>query len=133
MSVVDRREKSFSLPSRTKQAFKQECDINHIMARFKRVQGAEFLTQYNGYVGGQFGDFSQIPDYRTALEQVRAAEGVFGALPAIVRKRFGNDPAEFLDFCQNPENESELVRLGLATPKAEASASVVSEVAHLPT
>lgn len=103
--------------SRTKQAFKQECDINHIMKKFKNVQGVDFLTQFNGYVGGQFGDFSNVTDYRSAIEQVRQAQGVFMALPSQVRRRFDNDPASFLDFVQNPANEKELVELGLATPR----------------
>lgn len=106
--------------SRTKQAFKQECDINHIMKKFKNVQGTDFLSQYNGYVGGQFGDFSNVTDYRSAIEQVRQAQAVFGALPATVRRRFDNDAASFLDFVQNPANEKELIDLGLATPKVVA-------------
>jgi len=107
--------KEFNLKSRTKQAFKDECDINVIMRRFKKVCGTEFLEKFAGYTGGEFGDFSNVVDYRSAIEQVRAAEAVFGALPAILRKRFDNDAAAFLDFCQNPDNLEEMVELGLAT------------------
>ena len=110
-----RVQKHFTQPSRTKQSFKDECDINLIMKRFKRVMNADFLQKFNGFVGGQFGDFSEVTDYRSALDQVRQAQGVFEALPAIVRKRFDNDPALFLDFCHDPKNSDELVALGLAT------------------
>lgn len=110
-----RVQKNFFQPSRTKQSFRDECDVNLIMKRFKKICNADFLDKYNGYVGGQFGDFSEVTDYRSAIDQVRQAEAVFGALPAIVRRRFDNDPAMFLDFCQNPANADELVELGLAT------------------
>lgn len=115
---MTRIQKTFSLPSRTKQSFKDECDVNKIMQRFKKTMGAEYLSRFNGYTGGQFGDFSMVSDYRSAIEQVSQAKGVFEALPAKVRSRFGNDPAEFLDFVQNPKNVDELVNLGLATKRA---------------
>lgn len=118
MSKVKERKRVqvfFNEPSRTKQAFKDMCDINKIMARFKKVQGADFLQRYNGCVGGQFGDFSNVTDYRSAIDQVRLAEDRFMSMPAVVRKRFQNDPAQFLDFCSDPSNIDELVSMGLAS------------------
>lgn len=109
--------KEFSLPSRTKQSHKDECDINLIMKRFKKVMNEDYLDKFNGFVGGSFGDFSNVVDYRSAIDQVRQAEAVFGALPSIVRKQFDNDPASFLDFCHDPRNLDELVKLGLATKR----------------
>lgn len=111
--------------SRTKQAFKDECDVNKIMKKFKKVMGVDYLTQYNGYAGGQFGDFSQVTDYRTALEQVRIAEDIFMQLPAMVRKQFDNDTAQFLDYCQDSNNLGQLEEWGLVEkqqpiPNAEA-------------
>jgi len=111
-----RVQKFFTKGSRTKQSFKNECDVNMIMKRFKRSAGADFLTRYQGYVSGSFGDFSEVVDYRTALEQVAKADEVFMALPAKVRARFSNDAAEFLDFVHNPANKEELVSMGLANP-----------------
>lgn len=115
--MSERVKKEFLLPTRTKQSFKDECDINKIMHRFKNVMGADYLNRYNGYVNGQFGDFSNVVDYRSALDQISQARAVFEALPSKVRARFFNDPAEFLDFCQNPANEDEMVNLGLATKR----------------
>lgn len=107
----------FDEPSRTKQEFKQECDLNHIMKRFKKVMGVDFLNRYSGVVGGQFGDFSNVPDFRTARDQVKRMEEVFMALPAKVRSRFNNDPAELLDFVDDPMNLEEARSLGLAKPE----------------
>lgn len=111
----------FDDPSLTKQSFKDQCDVNQIVERYRRDNGGELLQMMQGYAGGQFGDFSNVVDYRSALDQINAAKGVFDALPAIVRKRFDNDPAIFLDFCDDPQNHDELVRMGFAEPrKAEA-------------
>lgn len=121
MSESRKVQKVFTKPSRTKQSFKKECDVNHIMEKFKRVMGADYLNRYNSVVDGRFGDFTQVADYRTALDQVNRASEVFMALPAKVRSRFYNDPAEFLDFCSNPANADELVSLGLAEKKPVVS------------
>lgn len=115
--MSNRDVKVFANPSRTKQSFRDECDINMIMKRFKKNMGVEYLSRFQGYVDGQFGDFSGVVDYRSAIEQVSQARGVFDALPAKVRSRFSNDPAEFLDFCQNPANVDEMVELGLAVKR----------------
>nr|WAE43875.1 MAG: internal scaffolding protein [Microviridae sp.] len=100
-------------PSRTKQSFKKECDINLIMKKYKKVMSSNYLDSYNSVVGGQFGDFSNIIDYRTALDTVGRAESIFMGLPAVVRSQFGNDTAVFLDFVNNPANAHRLAELGL--------------------
>lgn len=114
---MSRVQKEFSLPSRTKQSFRDECDVNLIMKRFKNSMGVDYLNRFNGYMDGKFGDFTGVVDYRSAIDQIRQAKEVFGALPAKVRSRFQNDPAEFLDFVGNPNNGDELVALGLATKR----------------
>ena len=118
------RVQKFCRGGRTKQSFRDECDVNKIMKKFKKAQGVAFLDRYQGYLSGQFGDFSEVVDYRTALEQVRQANTVFDRLPAVVRKRFGNDTAAFLDFVHDPANAGELVKMGLASAKPEVQKEV---------
>lgn len=102
----------FPEKSRTKQAFKEECDVNNIMRRARETGIAP---------GGQLApwreaDFTALPSsYHEALNQVLEAEATFGLLPSAIRKRFNNDPGEFLNFATNPENGEELISLGLAT------------------
>jgi len=103
----------FDEPGVTQQSFKDECDINLII---DRARNGAAISHLNARVA-QYGDFSSIPDYRSALDQVNRANGMFMELDAKVRERFANDPAKFLDFVQNPANSDELVRLGLATRK----------------
>lgn len=102
---------------RVKQAFKDSCDINKIMLKYKKVVGADYLATFNAGQGGQFIDCTNLPNLREALDTVNRAEEAFAELPAQLRKRFGHDPLEYVEFCMNPENSDELVKLGLATKK----------------
>jgi len=56
-------------------------------------------------------------NFQEAWDAIRAAQQSFEAMPANVRKRFGNDPAEFTDFCMDPANREEMKRLGLLVPE----------------
>lgn len=102
--------------SLTHQSFKDECDINLIIDRLD-VSG--FLNQ-PGQRTPQYFDASEVPDYQSALNQVIYAQSLFADLDAHVRKRFGNDPAAFVDFFNDPANQDEAIRLGLATSAPEA-------------
>lgn len=108
----------FTLPSKTRQEFKDECDLNLTMKRFARTpEGAAALQNATGFAQGlRFEDVSAVPDFRTARDCVIAAESKFMALPAIIRKRFDNDAAAFLDFASNPDNLDEMRSMGLAKP-----------------
>lgn len=96
-------------PSKTKQEPKNACDINKIVARALRGQAIMNLNNKPG----RFGDVSEVPDYATALRVVKRAEELFSSLPALVRKRFQNDPAEMLEFVKDSKNADEAKALGL--------------------
>ncbi len=110
----------FYKPSRTQQQFRAECDINTILERFN-ITGQLPV----GSVQPQYGDFSGITDYQSALNAVMAAQDSFLALPAKVRARFDNDPALFVDFACDEANRDEMKALGLLHEEA-ASAAVTS-------
>lgn len=118
--VRPRVQKHFTKPSRTKQEFKEQCDLALTIKRFQKTpEGRETLKQLQNHVGGQYLDVSNIPDYRTVRDAINRADASFMALPAIVRKRFGNDAAMFVDFCSDPANLPELRKMGLAKPEVE--------------
>lgn len=96
--------------TRVKQSFKEECDVNTIMSRFKRTGSLEHVAPSLG----AYRDVSEAVGYQEALHIVMAAEQAFMNLPAKIRKRFDNDPREFLEFCEDSENLEELRELGLA-------------------
>lgn len=97
-------------PSLTKQSFKDDTDINNITAKYERTGALPDMIKENP----RYGDFSEAPDYQAALDTVMHAQAQFDALDARIRARFGNDPAQFLEFATNRENIDEMVKLGLA-------------------
>lgn len=108
---------------RTKSEFKKDCDINLIMERYKRTGQ---LPQFRDAVA-RYGDFSQVPDYHTMYDRVLAAEAAFMALPADVRKEFGNDPGRFIEAAETKEGHDLLVKLGLASTSPQASPEGIQE------
>lgn len=104
------------LPSRTRQEFKDEADINVIMSRY---QATGLPPGYVNQAEPQYGDITQI-DYMSSLNTVRAATEAFQALPARLRDRFSNDPSNFISFVNDEGNRAEAEKLGLV-PKKEAA------------
>lgn len=101
--------------SLTVQSDKNSTDINRIVDTFIRT--GEIAPNLNP---PQYGDFTGIQDYQSALNAVRAAEDSFMQLDAEVRARFGNNPQRLLEFLDNPANLDEARELGLALPAAAA-------------
>ena len=62
----------------------------------------------------QYGDYSEVNEYREALDKVNNANASFMELPAEVRAMFGNNAGDFFEFATNPENEAKMQELGLA-------------------
>lgn len=100
-------------PGRAKQEFAAECDINNIVRRYVRDG---FVAHVNKGVP-QFVDVSEVGDFRSAVDQVRAATDFFSRLPAKVRARFGNDVARYIDEAGRLSRD-ELRELGLAELRA---------------
>lgn len=107
--------------SRTKQSFKEECDINNIMSKYQKTGLLDFVNEHEA----QYGDATGI-DFQEALETVRSAQEMFADMPSSVRRRFDNDPAAFLEFVNNPDNRDEAVELGLI--KADKEVGTPPEV-----
>lgn len=111
----DRVQKTFSGVSRTHQSFKEETDVNNILKKYQRTGLIDHVNKF----GGQYADMPDEADFHSAMNLVVDAQDMFGELPATVRARFQNDPAEFLDFIATAENRDELVDAGLIPPLDE--------------
>lgn len=98
----------------TKQSYKDECDINTIMARYQSTGEMPILNQR----APQYLDVSQI-DFQEAQQFIAGAQTLFNELPSALRNRFDNDPGLFLDFCSNENNRPEMAELGLLRPETE--------------
>lgn len=103
--------------SRTKQSFRDECDINRIMARYQNTGVLEFMQRRDP----QYADVSAV-DYQEACNLVAEANSMFENLPSALRSRFDNSPAQLLGFLENPANLQEAISLGLVNPPASVPA-----------
>jgi len=95
--------------SLTKQSFTKECDINNIMAKYQKTGAIDHVTKHEASYG-----FASSDDFQTSLEIVAKGRDMFNELPSSIRTKFENDPAKFLDFVQDNNNQAEMVELGLA-------------------
>lgn len=95
-------------PTLTQQSFKDEADINTLVERFHLTGEMPQLQQLPSY-----DDYTGLFDYQTAMNAVIAARQTFESLPAKTRARFHNEPQEFLEFFEDPENRPEAIRMGL--------------------
>lgn len=103
----------------TKQAFKDECDINNLLSKYQKTG---LVTHVNNFKG-EYLNLSQPVDYQTALNVVINADAAFASLPSSIRKKFDNDPHEFLQFTTNPDNHDAMVEMGLVPKKTQEKPS----------
>lgn len=107
-----RNQKTTNLPSRTRQAFKDETDINRILGKW-RTTGVVLHANVGTPV---YGDFTKASDYMTSLNSLMEAQALFASMPARVRKECENNPAKLIALIENPENADLLQELGLKNP-----------------
>lgn len=129
-AVSDETGLSCGEPSRTQQSFAEECDINTIVRRFGLTGELPESPR-----PPQYGDFTGVSDYQSALNAVIAADAAFLEFPAHIRARFHNDPQALLEFISREENRDEAEKLGLvkkiiAEKAVEAASGNVSEVSE---
>lgn len=107
----------FEGEGRTVQSAERESNINTIMDRWRNTGALPVSTRV-----GRFMDCTGVSDYQSALNIVHQAESAFLDLPAAVRQRMGNNPAELVRFMQDEANLEAAAELGLLerTPELEA-------------
>lgn len=108
----DRVQQAPGGPSRAKQSFQSDTDINNIMKKYEKTG----LIDHIQNAQGKYGNFIIGGDYHDHLNSVMEAKASFNLLTASIRTKFDNDPAKFLQFAQNPENKDELISMGLLEP-----------------
>lgn len=103
------------------QSEKADADINEIVRRFG-ITG-ELPTNFRP---PQYGDFTELSDYRSALQAVRDAAETFMEMPAELRARFQNDPAQLIDFLADDANRAEAQALGLVNAPPDLPADLAT-------
>lgn len=96
--------------SMTQQSDLPQSDIHNIMKRFERTGVIEHDAKYHG----TYGDFTSMPDFKEAQDQIAEAATMFEELPASIREKHGNDPANFLGWIQDPKNREAILEAGFS-------------------
>ena len=115
--------------SRTQQQFKDVTDVNLIIAKYRK---GEEITHVNRKAG-VYADVSQISDFQQALDKVLEAQHAFSTINAETRLRFQNDPAKFIEFLRDPNNEEEAIKMGLVERKPAPKPSLEDTIQELNT
>ena len=93
---------------RTKQAFKDQTDINKML---KKAQTTGSLAHLQKYPEAVYGEFNGEFDLLTAHGMIDKANVIFADAPSEVRAEFDNDPLKFVQFCGDPANNDKLREL----------------------
>ena len=98
--------------SMTMQSFRDECDINNIIARYETT-GFLVDPMVASRRTPSFGDFSKLPDYMEAQNIIAVVGEIFAALPARIREMFNNNAADYCAYITNPDNLDKALELDL--------------------
>lgn len=93
----------------TKQAEKDSADVNKLVDRWRKTGVLPHASNRQPH----YGDFTGRDDFHGMMTRVREAERQFFDLPSRIRDYCGNDAAEYLDLCLNPERREECEKLGI--------------------
>lgn len=136
MSIIPIEKKKYD-DGRTKQQFRDQCDVNRILEKAAKVGGLSHLEKFSA----QYGDFSGF-DFQAAQNQLAKAKSIFEQLPARLRTEFDNDPSKFFEFVGTRSDDEirkaypELVKPGRQLPKvnglAQQAASQAAEAPQAP-
>lgn len=112
-------------PGKTKQEFKDEVDVNSIMAKYRRTG----LISHVRANPGTYADLTGLASYHESLNKVAQAQELFLALPATIRGKFENDPAKMVAFMEDESNHDEARKLGMLPPKPAPAREPVKDPA----
>jgi phage internal scaffolding protein len=129
-NAFDRQRVQFNTEgeSLTQQHFETEQDVRNIIKQYDRTG---LITNVARGVA-RYGDYSDINEYREALDLVNNATSSFMELPAKLREMFNNNPGEFFEFATNPENADQMVKLGLSENPVQEEEVVPTTKAEIP-
>jgi len=96
-------------PTMTEQCHKDRCDMHNIMRQFEKTGLIEHTSRY----AGKYMDMPNAPSFHEAMNTIAKAESMFETVPAKIRAKFHNDPAEYIEFMQDPKNYDAIKEMGL--------------------
>ncbi len=96
----------YEKPGRTKQSFKDSCDVNRILKKAQKTGTISHLNKHQA----TYGDLSGF-DFTEAQMQLAKAGEIFDDLPSEIRREFDNSPAKFFEFANDAQNVEKLGEL----------------------
>lgn len=101
----------------TKDHFKDETDINNIVARWLKTGiPPEALARGEA----RYMDFTSVDDYLHMQEKLADVRSEFQLLPHEMRAEFDNDVSNLIEFLSDPGNHAEAREMGLMAPADQA-------------
>lgn len=91
---------------RTKQSYKESCDINRILEKHATIEQMSHLEKH----GARYGDFAGF-DFQEHHLQMAEGQQIFDELPAETKREFQQDPTEFFNYVNDPKNRDRLPEL----------------------
>ncbi len=92
--------------SETEQHHKKACDINNIVAKYRRTGLLDHIAKHQG----TYGDATGL-DFQDAQNLIATQTSIFNELPAAVRAEFENDPAQYLELITSEGGPQELAEM----------------------
>lgn len=97
--------RDYSGPSVVQRHFRDQQNVNNIVARYKQTG----LDPYADRIGNQRFGFATSKSFTEAMQQVAAVQSAFATLPSAVRAEYENDPAQWLDSQGQDQGSDEIV------------------------
>lgn len=98
-------------PGLTVQSHKDGCDISNILQSHLRLGGIPPMPE------SAFVDYTEMPDYQTALNTVMAIDDLFDNMPINVKLHFDQNPAALMAALNDPLQTDSLIELGVLQAK----------------
>lgn len=95
--------RKYNKHGRTKQSYKDSCDINKLLEQGQREGSLSHLEKH----GAVYGDYAAI-DWDNLPLQLAEGQQVFNELPAELKKEFDQDPGKFFNYVTDPQNKDRL-------------------------
>ena len=103
-------------PSMTSQEFKEECNINVLLKKYAvqaKLLGLPLSEVIPQPTSDNFGDFTDVDDFQTAMNRVAEVNNMFSNLPADIRDQCNNKPENFLRMLHDDKRYKEFVDRGI--------------------
>lgn len=115
---------TFTEPSLTEQAHKDDCDIAIILKRYQQTG----VIEHNNALQGSYDEYPDPIDFHEAQNIIAQAKSMFETVPSKIRRDFDNDPAKFLAFVQDEQNIEQMAAYGLTNPLQEINSDPVPKL-----